>query len=449
MVYRLTGAALAAMALLFAAGCIQEPDDPTGRLDEELEQALYDASGGVGPDFYRMPASDDLAAIPQDPLNPLTPEKVELGMLLFHETGIGLDQENAVGARSWSCASCHFAQAGFQAGRAQGIGEGGLGFGQAGEGRYKHPVYGVAALDVQPVRTPSAMNLAWQEAVLWNGQFGAQGINTGTSYSWTEGTPKEANRFGFQGLESQAIGGSIVHRQDFSEDILEELGYKELFDACFPEQEPSKRYSKFAFALAVAAYERTLMANESPFQRWLQGDRDAMGNYATEGAIIFFTKGECFTCHNGPSLANMEFHALGMGDLNGPNVFRTNPSDQENRGRESFTLLEEDLYRFKVPQLYNLADQPFYGHGSSFSDIREVIEYKNAAVRQNDNVPEHRLSEHFVPLGLSQDEIAKLTSFIDVGLYDPNLLRYVPDELPSGLCFPNNDPVSRVELGCD
>ena len=101
----------------------------------------------------------------------------------------------------------------------------------------------------------------------------------------------------------------------------------------------------------------------------------------------------------------------------------------------------------KVPQLYNLKDSPFYGHGGSFSSIREVIKYKNRARSQNDNFSTSDLATDFVPLRLSNKEIDQLNTFLTKGLYDPALDRYVPTSLPSGNCFPNNDLVSKIDLG--
>jgi cytochrome c peroxidase len=445
----LLAAAVLALGASLLPACQGNGPDLDADLEAQLDELLMEASEGQGRNHYIMPASDDLAAIPQDPNNPLTPEKVELGKFLFHEPGINLDPKNNIGARTASCASCHFAQAGFQANRPQGLGEGGLGFGLAGEARYTHPLYGPSTVDVQPIRTPSAMNLAWHECVLWNGQFGATGINEGTEYAWTEDSPIEANYFGFQGLESQALGGQHVHGQEVDVEILTDLGYKELIEAAFPDMADNQRYHRVAVGLAMAAYERTLMANESPFQNWLKGDADALTANQKRGAILFFGKGDCASCHNGPALANMEFYALGMNDLSGPGVFNANPVARENRGRGGFTSNPDELYQFKVPQLYNLKDSPFYGHGSSFTSVADVIRYKNNAEKENTNVPDEYLSDQFVPLGLSEQEIALIADFIENGLYDPNLMRYVPSELPSGLCFPNNDPISRSEGGCD
>lgn len=419
-------------------------------LDEVLENALLENAHG-GPGFFIMPESSELARIPQDPRNPLTPEKVALGQLLFHETGIAQDPEMEMGRNTYSCASCHFASAGFQAGRFQGIGEGGEGFGLNGEGRHKAGEYHVIGLDAQPIRTPSAMNGAYQIAMLWNGQFGARGVNVGTEHAWTPGTPKEKNNLGYHGLETQAIAGLGVHRLVSSKELIESLGYKELFEQAFPDWPEDRRYSAEAAGLAIAAYERTLLSNQAPFQRWLKGEKDAMSDIEKEGAILFFGKAECAKCHTGPALNSMAFYALGMKDLFDcpEETFKTPVDSPEDLGRGGFTGRPEDVYKFKVPQLYNMKDSPFFGHGACFRSLRDVVAYKNAAIPENPDVPLSQLAEEFRPLGLTEQEIDAITAFLENALYDPNLLRYQPASLPSGLCFPNNDPMSRLELGCD
>jgi cytochrome c peroxidase len=106
------------------------------------------------------------------------------------------------------------------------------------------------------------------------------------------------------------------------------------------------------------------------------------------------------------------------------------------------------ILNFKVPQLYNLKDSPFYGHGSSFRSVKDVLVYKNKAIRENNNVPESQLDERFKPLHLSLDEINALEAFLVNGLYDPKLKRFVPQSLPSGLCYPNADIQSRIDMDC-
>lgn len=175
------------------------------------------------------------------------------------------------------------------------------------------------------------------------------------------------------------------------------------------------------------------------------------------GAIVFFGKAGCVSCHTGPALSSTEFHALGMSDLDecwDPGRVNLAPfggdvPDAVRRGRGGFTGNPEDDWAFKVPQLYNLLDSPFYGHGGTFGSIAEVVDYLNVAVPQNPAVPPDRLAEPFVPLGLTPEESDDLVTFLEEGLYDPYLDRYVPRRLPSGNCFPNADPQSRIDLGCD
>lgn len=395
-----------------------------------------------------QPLETDYNAIPSDLNNPITTEKVALGKMLYHETMIAKIAKMEDGMNTYSCASCHHVDAGFQSGIKQGIGEGGLGFGAFGEGRIKNPMYSESDLDVQPIRTPTTLNVAFQKVMLWNGQFGATDVNEGTESMWTVGTPKEANTLGFEGVETQAIAGLDVHRLKIDEDYIINSSYKNLFDNAFPDIEENERYTKLNGALAIAAYERTLLPNRAPFQRWLKGDTRAMEYDEIEGAKLFFGKAHCFSCHSGPGLNGMGFHALGMRDLEGSEIM-TNVDEGTQKGRGGFTGNADDNYKFKTPQLYNLKDVQFFGHGGSFESVKEVIEYKNEANSENTIVPQNQLSPNFVPLNLTETEINQLTLFLENALYDDNLQRYVPDNLPSGNCFPNADSSSSADLGCN
>ncbi|MCB0664365.1 MAG: cytochrome-c peroxidase [Saprospiraceae bacterium] len=443
--------ALFTLFLIVAITACQKDDlSGTGSdLDRQLKDLLITASKGEGLDFFIMPASDDFANIPQDPRNLLTTAKVELGRNLYHETGLAINPMRPEGKFTYSCASCHHSRAGFQAGRKQGIGEGGSGFGQSGEGRNPNNVYEISDLDVQPIRTPSAMNGAWQTNQLWNGQFGATHLNEGTEASWTEETPKFNNFLGYEGLETQAIAGLSVHRMGIDEDFCNSNTYKQLFSEAYPGLADKDLYTKENAGLAIAAFERTMISNQAPFQQWLKGNGNAMFDDEKRGAILFFGKAKCVNCHTGPALNEMNFHGLGMKDLDGPGIYGTAVDKVENRGRGGFTNNPDDNYKFKVPQLYNLKDSPFYGHGGNFQSVKEVIEYKNQAIPENDRVPQSQLSDEFVPLGLTGEEIAQLTRFIENALYDANLNRYNPITLPSGFCFPNNDNFTKNDLGCN
>ena len=397
-----------------------------------------------------QPASDDYASIPQDPKNPLTAEKVALGKLLFHETRLGVSSMQVEGLHTYSCATCHHAEAGFQSGLAQGISEGGEGFGIAGETRMPSALYNIANIDVQPIRSPSVLNSAYSEVVLWNGELGSTGVNIGTEYAWTNDANKN-NFLGYQGLETVSIAAQSKHR--LIPDTLwlaSDSTYKAIFDLAFPELPDTARITSLTVALSLAAYQRTLLANESPFQRWLRGDTKAMTKDEKDGKALFFGKAKCSKCHTGPALNSMQFLAIGMNDMQNDvnGAFNVSPNNRESKGRGGFTNKNADMFKFKVPQLYNLRDVKFLGHGGSFSSVEDVIRYKNLAIPQNLNVPVTKLSKQFVPLLLTESEIDKLVKFVRDALYDPNLSRYVPAAVPSGNCIPNNDIQSRIDRGC-
>ncbi len=430
--------------LLSVSSCTSDEPD----IDKDLKFAINTSPFSLGLSSYKLPGSRDFSQIPSDPKNTLSVSKVHLGELLFHEADFSTVGHFDDFKKTYTCASCHHVKAGFQAGVIQGIGDGGIGFGVRGEGRVVENHLDHSLVDVQPIRTPSALNIAYQKNVLWNGQFGATALNIGTEAAWTRGTPKENNFLGFEGPEIQAIAGLGVHRILVTPEAAKANGYKVYFDEAFSDWPESERYSNVTAGLAIAAYERTLLANEAPFQRWLRGDHGAMTEEQKRGAMVFFGKGQCNSCHNGPSLAKMEFHAIGMKDLDSAKGINVKADNPEHLGRAGFTGISGDLYKFKVPQLYNLKDSPFYGHGGSLTSVMEVIQYKNNAIAQNPNVPQSQLADHFKPLGLTDTEMHELEAFVSRALYDPHLARYVPGRTLSGLCFPNNDYASQHELNC-
>ena len=277
-------------ALLFSSCNPSADNNPEPeQQDAQMLATIIDALGQQGYNQLLMPDPHNLAAIPQHPKNPLTQQKVSLGRMLFHETALGLNAEEESGMGTYSCASCHHASAGFQAGLQQGLGDGGVGFGVRGEGRVISPEYDPETIDRQPMRSPTAMNGAFTPVTLWNGQFGAIGPNAGTEAQWAEGTPLEVNYLGYPGLETQAIAGLTVHRMAPDADFFDRMpGYVAMFDAAFPEIKKANRYSVEMAGLAIAAYERTIMSSEAPFQRWLNGQQTAMSPAQKDGAMVFF-----------------------------------------------------------------------------------------------------------------------------------------------------------------
>lgn len=436
------------------------PDSVTGlpapvvhddSLDGRVRTLVQAASGGRGLTAFTLPHSDDLASIPQDPLNPLTPAKVALGKLLFHDTSFALDGR-LDDTQSWSCATCHHAAAGFKAGARQGIGNGGHGFGDNGTARALRGNFNVQAgaddpdrADVQPIASPTILNTAWQDVMLWNGQFGNSSsgiVNAGVDPGRlaTPGTPKAVNDTGLSGLEVQAIAGSGVHRLKFSDNTP--LQTDETYQRLWLDAYGSESIDTLeGAAKAMAAFERTVTAYKAPFQQWLRGDAEAMNDTQLRGAALFFGSAGCVDCHRGPGLgsdvgamADDMFMALGFNDLDSNNPSLVGVVDQATRlGRGGFTGDSSDNYQFKIPQLYNLADASVLGHGGSFTTVREVIEYKNRAEPQNPDA-QQSLDHRFVPLSLSDQDIDDLTAFLVEALRDPDLLRYQPESVPGGGC---------------
>ncbi|MEP7321434.1 MAG: cytochrome c peroxidase [Saprospiraceae bacterium] len=420
-------------------------------LEYELKSLVNSQSPTGNIDYFILPESSDFQSLPnQDKKNPMNAAKVELGKMLFFETGLALEPKYNASLSAYSCSSCHIPKVGFTAGRFQGIADGAVGFGISGEGRKKNHLYQGVDVDAQGARPLPTINLTFVTNALWAGSFGSFGVNKGTESVWHQDTLIEINFKLKEGLEANNERALAVHRQVINKGVTDMLGYTSSFDVAFPEYPESTRYSRETGGAAIAAYQRTILTNKAPFQLWLKGDLNAITENQKEGALLFFGKAGCVNCHKSPSFNNMDFHAVGVNNLyqSGLDVFRTDAADRRNLGRGGFTYREEDMNKFKVPQLYNLKDVGFYFHGASKKTLREVVEYFNVGVPENPLVKPSQMSPIFHPLGLSVREIDQLTDFIENSLFDADLERYAPIRTKSGNCFPDNDPQAQIDLGC-
>ena len=345
---------------------------------------------------------------------------------------------------------CHLPEAGFRPNRIQGIADGGMGFGDAGEGRFMNPEYEEHELDIQAARPLSLVNVAFVKNTFWNGQFGSGGANIGTEELWSQSHDTELNHLGFEAIETQNIEGLDVHRFRYTKNSIEKYGYKPLFDQCFPNLVEEERYSNLSASQAISAYIRCIISNKAPFQDWLKGNHTAISDEEKEGAILFFGKANCSNCHYEVNLGSGEFHALGVKDMDQhPDALNKNSDDARNLGRGGFTQKTEDMFCFKVPGLYNVGDSPIYFHGASATSLEDVVRYKARALRENIRVSQLDISDKLHKLELSDTEVNKLVAFLSKSLKDPDLLRYKAPAINSGLCFPNNDEASQMDLGCN
>lgn len=421
-------------------------------LDTRLSEAINSASGGVGNQWLILPDSDDFSAIPQDAANPIYSTKVALGKLLFHDTSLATKGHSGE-SKTWSCASCHHAAAGFKSGVPQGIGEGGTGFGPDGSQRILASNFNAMASadapdkpDLQPFTSPSILNTAYQDVMLWNGQFGNRVggiINAGIPNIILApvNTPKKENARALSGLEIQAIAGLDVHRLSVDSANIQSLsGYSDLLAGM---ESSDLADLKIMAGKSIAAFERTVLSNRAPFQDWLKGDIGSMNAAEKRGGILFFGKGGCADCHRGPALSSElnagedeVFMAIGFADFNPSAQPRVHGpvKTADKMGRGGFTQNPKDNFKFKIPQLYNLADTNVFGHGASFTSIHDVLKYKNQAIAQNSESIVN-LDARFQPLNLSSAELDDLTAFLTGALYDAELVRYQPSSVPSGECI--------------
>lgn len=241
--------------------------------------------------------------------------KVELGKLLFFDSRLSKDG-------SVSCASCHVPAAGFSDPRQFSLGVGGK---QGGR------------------NAPPAMNAAYNHLQFWDGRAGS--------------------------LEEQALGPiqNPIEMAETLEGVVRKLSkvkaYRDRFRAVF-----GGDVSPDNIAKAIAAFERTLISTNSPFDRFISGDKSALSEAAQRGFELFQGKARCVLCHNGPNFTDNKFHNIGV-PQSGPLT--------EDVGRYAVTKRESDRSAFKTPSLRSVALTAPYMHTGGFKTLDEVMEFYN------------------------------------------------------------------------
>ena len=121
--------------------------------------------------------------------------------------------------------------------------------------------------------------------------------------------------------------------------------------------------TKDNIADAIAEFEKTLITPNSPFDRYLKGDKDAISKKAKEGYILFKSKG-CILCHHGVNVGGNLYNKFGIYE----------DADSRHLGRYNITKHEEDKHVFKVPSLRNIALTAPYMHDGRVSTLKEAVE---------------------------------------------------------------------------
>jgi cytochrome c peroxidase len=304
--------------------------------------------------------------VPKD--NPQTAAKIELGHQLIFDTRLSKND-------SISCAGCHVAPFGGGSPTPRA-------FGQGGElGRW----------------APSWYNAGFYTSLFWDGRADSLEQQTGA----LPGHMGPISAPGEMGGDIKAIAAKLNALP----------GYKKQFNAVFGSDATPENIAK-----AIAAYERTLVAGNSPFQRYVKGDKGALPAAAARGFEVYRNKALCATCHTQPLLTDNRFHNIGVPQV-GPL--------SEDTGREAVSKDPADKGKFKTPSLYNSASFVFFMHDGAFSTLKQVVEHYNKGGDPKDANQDPLI----MPLKLTDAEQSDLIAFLE-SLTDERLNRIHRPELP-------------------
>lgn len=447
--------------------------------------------------------------------------KVNLGRLVFFDPAFGLHQDN-------SCAGCHAVTAGF--GDSQPIAIGVNNNDTVGERR---------SGPRNQRRTPSVINTAFYPNLMWNGRFASftndpfdnsngfkfpapedSIFNTGSDYvnqishllvaqahiPFTElaemagFTTKPGDGFTLfddcgeidfsifndaKGLRvppvDPAINSSNFRIRDKILVIVNEnAAYKKLFGHIYPDVKNGGDINFIMIGEVLAEFEFSLTFAKAPLDRYALGNKHALTDAEKRGAIIFFTKGKCVTCHAVSGSSNQMFSDFDMHNAGVPQIHPVfgigtgnvpfssiecfkSVTGTLDFGREEFTGDTADRYKFRSSPLRNLKAQAGYFHNGSFKLLEDALNFHlNPAVNIKTYIP----SQYGIPqdleydsadmadvmktlhpvlkegINLSDDEKTDLLAFLTEGLYDKRiadeeLKKLIPDHLPSGKKLPH------------
>ena len=282
--------------------------------------------------------------------------EILLGKMLFFDRRLSINQ-------SQSCATCHNPTLGFSDMQKTSLGANGE--------RLKR-------------NSPPLYNLAWNQVFFWDGRA--------------------------QSLEQQALG-PIESEDEMGMPMRKLLpllqaikGYRPLFRAAYGENAITAEN----LGRAIAAFERTIVSDNSPFDQYLAGDIRAMQPSAIRGMELFKGKAACIECHDGPNFTDESFHNIGL--------------ESDDPGRYNVFKDKSLFGAFKTPGLRNVALTAPYMHDGSEATLESVVRFYN---RGGDRAAGK--SSLITSLDLTEQEIADLISFLGA-LTDP--IEITPPALP-------------------
>ncbi|TAW49254.1 c-type cytochrome [Rhizobium ruizarguesonis] len=280
--------------------------------------------------------------VPFEGVTVYSPQLATLGKMLFFDPRLS-------GNKNMTCASCHNPSFGFETPVTTPIG---------------------AANTALARQAPTVLNVAWVTPFFWDGRA--------------------------PNLEEQAAGPITAAAEmngKLDTAVTEMQGipdYKKWFDEVFPD----KGVTKETMLTAIATYERTVVSNWSPFDRWVDGDEKAVSDGAKRGFELFTGTAGCSSCHTGWNFTDNKFHDIGLpGDDIGR--YKIDASSADNK------------YAFKTPGLRNTLYRGPYMHNGSLKSMDEVIVHYESG-----GVSRPSLDKAMSPFLLTDQESKDLIAFL-------------------------------------
>lgn len=327
---------------------------------------------------WKLPAWAPRPLVPAG--NPMSPAKVELGRWLFYDTRLSVNG-------STSCATCHQQAKAFTDGAA-------VASGATGQ---KHPR-----------NSMSLANAAYNPTLTW-----------ANPHEFALETQARTPMFGTTPVEMGLAGREEQIRRLLARDPR----YARLFRAAFPKD--ADPYTLENLTRAIAAFERTLISFDSPYDRYRQGgEPGAISPAAKRGEKLFFSERmQCFHCHGGINFTDsvaherldkpeISFHNTGLYNLDGRGAYPPG-----NTGMMEFTKEARDMGRFRAPTLRNIAVTAPYMHDGSIATLEEVIAHYAAGGRASNaagNPARNPLQSEFVAgFTITPQETGDLVAFLE------------------------------------
>ena len=291
---------------------------------------------------WKLPDWAPKPVVPAD--NPMSTAKVELGRFLFYDKRLSIDG-------STRCATCHNQARAFTDGERVAI----------GATREKHPR-----------NSMGLTNIAYSPVLTW-----ANPLQRALE------TQALVPMFGEHPVEMGLAG----KEQELTRLLRRDPRYERLFKTAFPAD--ADPYTLASLTRALAAFQRTLLSFDSPYDRYRYGGvRRAISVSARRGEVLFFSERlECFHCHGGINFTDsviherlgapeIAFHNTGLYNLRNSGAY---PAD--NTGLIEHSGKPADMGRFRTPSLRNVAVTAPYMHDGSIATLSGVIDHYKAGGR--------------------------------------------------------------------